>query len=322
MRVIYLGTPAFAVPTLEALISDPEFDVVAVVCQPDRPKGRGKQVQAPPVKEVAVKHNIQVFQPEKLSKELEVVEALKGHNPDVLVMVAFGQILKKPVLEMAPFGVINVHASLLPELRGAAPINWSIVNGDKVTGVTTMKTELGVDTGPMLLKEETEIGENTDSIELADKLSKSGAPLLIKTLKGLKDGSVKPIAQDDALATKAPLMNKELGELDWKMTAVQLHNKVRGLKPWPGTYTQFREANLKIIETRLPTEQTFEPSKPGTLTIQKSRILVSCGTDGNERLELLVVQPPNKPKQNSSDWVNGSRIESGDLLCKKEVVQK
>ena len=321
MRVIYLGTPAFAVPTLEALINDKDFEVVAVVCQPDRPKGRGKQVQAPPVKELALKHNIQVFQPVKLSKETEVVDAMKELKPDVLVMVAFGQILRKPVLEMAPYGVINVHASLLPELRGAAPINWSIVNGDKVTGVTTMKTELGVDTGPMLLKEETTIGANMDAIELANILSKAGAPLLIKTLKGLKDGSVSPEKQNDELATSAPLMAKELGEIDWSKNAQSIHNKVRGLKPWPGTYTTFRDSNLKVIETKLPEPSDFESTAVGALTVEKNRVLVSCGTNGSERIELLIVQPPNKPKQKASDWVNGSRVSTGDLLAPTKVHQ-
>ncbi|MBZ0189677.1 MAG: methionyl-tRNA formyltransferase, partial [Candidatus Obscuribacterales bacterium] len=178
MRIIYLGTPDFAVPPLKALIEDPFFEVLAVVCQPDRPSGRGNKVQAPPVKQTAVKAGIPVLQPERLASAAEIVATMKALEPDVLVMVAFGQILKKPVLNLAPLGVVNLHGSLLPQLRGAAPINWAILNGQTVTGLTTMATDPGVDTGPMLLKETVEIKEDMDAVELAAQMSRVGADLI------------------------------------------------------------------------------------------------------------------------------------------------
>lgn len=314
MRIIYLGTPQFAVPTLEALIKDPTFEVVACVCQPDRPKGRGKQVQAPPVKEVAVRESIKVLQPVKLAKDEAVLRAMQELKPDILVMVAFGQILKKNVLEMAPHGVVNLHGSLLPDLRGAAPINWALIRGYEKTGITTMKTDKGVDTGPMLLKETIDIDQNLDSIELGNKLSTIGAALVIKTLHGILDGSVEAKDQDDEKATYAPLLSKEMGKIDWSQNAHEIHNLVRGLKPWPGTFTTFKDKVLKIIKTQLVKEDGNGEEKPGTLLVNKKQILVACGATGSERIELLDVQPPNKSKMSARNWANGIRLSSEDLL--------
>ena len=314
MRIIYLGTPQFAVPTLEALIKEPSFEVVACVCQPDRPKGRGKQVQAPPVKEVAIRENIKVLQPVKLAKDQEVLEAMKELKPDILVMVAFGQILKKNVLEMAPYGVVNLHGSLLPDLRGAAPINWALIRGYEQTGITTMKTDKGVDTGPMLLKETIDIDEDLDSIELGEKLSTIGADLVVKTLNGIVDGTVKAIEQDDSLATYAPLLEKEMGKIDWSKNPNEIHNLVRGLKPWPGTFTTYNDKVLKVIKTRLINEDDNEKEKPGTLFVDKKQIVVACGQNGSKRIELIEVQPPNKSKMSARNWANGIRLSSKELL--------
>jgi methionyl-tRNA formyltransferase len=312
VRIIFLGTPEFAVPTLVRLIEENDFEVVGVVCQPDRPKGRGNKIVAPPVKETAVRHGIPVLQPEKLSRSPEIVEAMRELKPDVIVMVAFGQILKEVVLQLPPMGVINIHGSLLPQYRGAAPINWSIINGETVTGITTMQTEAGVDTGPMLLKGETEIGENITAPELADALSKVGADLIVKTLRGLKDGSVKPERQNDDEATFAPIMTKEMGELDWSKPAREIHNLVRGLVPWPGTSTVFRGTPLKIVTTELPKDGTEiqQASKaPGTVLLVNKDVVIACGAEGNERLRLITVKPQGKGDIPARSWINGIHLQ-------------
>jgi len=321
VRVIYLGTPEFAVPTLKRLIEESDFEVVAAVCQPDRPKGRGNKIVAPPVKQTAEAHGIPVLQPEKLAKAPEIVEAMRSYNADVIVMVAFGQILKEVVLKMPPFGVINLHGSLLPHYRGAAPINWSILNGDTVTGITTMQTEAGVDTGPMLLKAEVEIGENMTAPELAEALSNIGAELIIKTLRGLKDGSVKPEKQNDDLATFAPILTKEMAEIDWTKTSWHIHNQVRGLVPWPGTSTVFRGVPLKIVKTEMvkdanakqaphstPVAAQHSSLAPGTIVSAGKEVLIACGPDGKERLRLLTVKPQGKGDIEARNWVNGAHL--------------
>lgn len=314
MRIIYLGTPEFAVPTLKRLIEEKDFEVVAAVCQPDRPKGRGNKLAAPPVKVTAQEHGIPVLQPEKLAKAPEIVQAMRDLNPDVIVMVAFGQILKEAVLKMPPYGVINLHGSLLPHYRGAAPINWSILNGDTKTGITTMQTEAGVDTGPMLLKAEVEITENMTAPELAEKLSTVGAELIVKTLRGLKDGSVKPEKQDDSLATFAPIMTKEMADIDWSKSARHIHNQVRGLVPWPGTSSIFRGTQLKIVKTELVKDGGNDQKElpPGTILLTSKEVLVSCGETGSERLRLVLVKPQGKGDVEARSWANGARLTDSD----------
>jgi methionyl-tRNA formyltransferase len=315
VRVLFLGTPEFAVPTLKELLADSECTVVGVVCQPDRPAGRGNKLHAPPTKVLALEHNIPVLQPVSLAKSPETVEAMRKLEPDIIVMVAFGQILKKAVLEMPKMGVVNVHASLLPELRGAAPINWSIINGDTVSGVTTMFTEAGVDTGPMLLKDEVPIGPDMTSQELAEELSARGAKLLIETLKQLRAGTLKAQPQDESKATLAPMMTKELGHLSWKKPAAELHNLVRGLIPWPGTYTKYKGAPLKVHKTRVDKLLSgSEAMTPGAVAQAGSRVLIACGSDGKDRLELVDVQPANKARMSARDWANGVRLKEGDIL--------
>lgn len=222
-----MGTPDFAVPTLKRLIE--EHEVVGVFTQPDKPKGRGQKMQYTPVKELALQHNIPVYQPKSIRKEKEYIDILKKLSPDVGVVVAFGQILPKEVLDIPKYGCINVHASLLPKLRGAAPINWSIINGDNVTGITTMQMDVGLDTGDMLLKEEVEILDTDTAGTLHDKLMVVGAELLIKTLKAIEDGSIKPEKQDDSLSSYAPMLNKELGHIDWNKDAREVFNLIRGV---------------------------------------------------------------------------------------------
>lgn len=309
-----MGTPEFAVPTLNELIAAPGYEVVAVLCQPDRPKGRGNKLVAPPTKDVALAHGITVFQPEKLSKAKEVVEAMQQLRPDVLVMVAFGQILKKVVLQMAPHGVINLHGSLLPAYRGAAPINWSIINGESVTGATTMFSDEGVDTGPMLLKTEIPIHPDMDAEELARTMAQSGAKLVMETLKKLEEGTLIPETQDDSRVSYAPILTKELAEIDWSKPAWEIHNRVRGLIPWPGTKTGFRQTNLKILKTKCagPLPSREDNRKPGTITSRSEGVFVACGPNGADRIHVIEVQPESRSRQSAIAWANGAHLAPGE----------
>jgi methionyl-tRNA formyltransferase len=312
VRILFLGTPEFAVPTLKELIDDPRFEVVGAVMQPDRPSGRGNKMQEPPTKVLAKQHNVPVFQPTSLSKSPEIVDQLRALAPDYVAMVAFGQILRKSMLELPKKGVINIHASLLPKYRGAAPINWAIINGETVSGVTTMFTEAGVDTGPMLLKSEVSIGPDMTAEELASQLSTIGAKLLIESIVKLESGELLATPQNDLEASLAPMMNKELGKIDWSLPAKTIHNLVRGLCPWPGTYTSFREAPLKILKTK-PAE-TAAAQEPGTVKFENSRLLIACGADGSDRLEVLEAQPANKGRMAARDWANGAHLTTTDKL--------
>lgn len=317
MRIIFLGTPQIAVPTLEKLIDWPKGEVVAVVTQPDKPKGRGKHLHMPPTKIVAEDFGIPVLQPIKLSKSPETVQAMKDLQPEVLVMVAFGQILKQPVLEMAPYGVVNLHASLLPKLRGPAPINWAIINGESSTGITTMFTDAGVDTGDMLLKREVPIEKDMNAEELGQVLAKAGANLVIETLEHMLVGSLRPEKQDNDQSTHAPMMGKELGIIDWQKPAQSIHNLVRGLVPWPGTSTTFDGKPLKIVKTRLPyrlVDISGQTSKPGEIVNIDDVLTIACGEDGSDRLEIIDVQPANKARMHAKDWANGVHLKPGQVL--------
>lgn len=320
MRIIYLGTPEFAVPSLKALIAWPKADVVGLVTQKDRPSGRGHKLTPPPTKVIAQAYNIPVLQPEKLSKSPDIVEQMAQLKPDVLVMVAFGQILKKPVLEMAPHGVINLHGSLLPAYRGPAPINWSIINGDTRAGVTTMFSDAGVDTGKMLLKAEVPLGQDTTAGELAVELAHVGAKLVIETLDQLLAGKLVAQSQDDSKVTYAPLLSKELSNIDWRKSAKEIHNLVRGLQPWPGTYTHFEGNYLKVIKTKLPSLKTTDLQReetnrhaygPGEVIKCSEQLLVACGEDGKDIIELVEVQPANRAKLPALDWAHGVRLTAG-----------
>lgn len=316
LKIIYLGTPEFAVPCLQALLEDKDsYEVLAVVAQPDRPKGRGNKLTAPPTKVLAEAHGIPVFQPEKLAKAPEIVQAMRDLKPDLLVMVAFGQILKQEVLDLAPHGVINVHGSLLPKLRGAAPINWSIINGDTTTGVTTMFTELGVDTGPMLLKAEIQISPDMTAEELSQEMSKVGAKTLIATLRELQAGTLVAHKQDDAAVTFAPILSKEMGKLDFSKSAETIHNLVRGLKPWPGTYTRFRGKGLKILQTKLCPKETSLPQTKGkadgTLFVSDKHLYVVCA---GEALEILSLQPESRAAQTAQAFLTGAHLTEEDRL--------
>jgi methionyl-tRNA formyltransferase len=243
--MIFCGTPAFAVPSLERLIAEPEFEIAGVVTQPDRPRGRGREVHGSPVKEAAVAAGIPVYQPAKIKLD-EGFEYFERLAPDAVVIIAYGQIISQRLIDIPRLGWINVHASLLPKYRGAAPINWAIANGEKRTGLTTMRIDAGLDTGPMLLNYETEIGADETAPELTARLANAAAPLIVETLEKLDRGEITPTPQDNSKMSLAPPLKKEDGRIDWSLDARKIHNRIRGLQPWPGAFTTFRGKNCQI----------------------------------------------------------------------------
>lgn len=302
-----MGTPDFAVPSLKALLDSGET-VTGVFTQPDKPKGRGHHLQAPPVKEAAESTGIPVFQPATLRTE-EALESLKTLEPDLIVVVAYGKLLPKAVLELPRYGCINVHGSLLPKYRGAAPIQWTVLNGDPVGGVTTMVMAEGLDTGDMLLKAETPVGENETSSELYERLSHVGASLLVDTLAALKAGTLTLVPQDDAEATHAPMLTKEMGKLDFSKPAEQLHHLICGLSDWPCAYTEFEGKRLKVYHSRLCAEE----GEPGEI-LDSKRFLVGCG-EGS--VELLEVQYEGSKRMPGDAFLRGRRLSAGDFINKE-----
>jgi methionyl-tRNA formyltransferase len=311
MRIIFMGTPDFAVPSLRVLVEN-HYDVLAVVTQVDKPAGRGHATKAPPAKEYAIAHNIPVIQPVKLSKQGEIIEQLKAMKPDLFVTCAFGQILSQAVLDIPRLGTINVHGSLLPRYRGAAPIQWAVINGEKETGITTMFTDIGVDTGDMLLKASCEIPDDMTAGELHDVLSLLGAKVLLNTIQALEKGTLKPAKQDDALATHAPRMTKEIGCIHWEDQAVRIHNLVRGTTPWPGAYTVFNGMKMRIWKTRVDTEPLSSHtarSLPGTiLALDAGGMLVQTG-DGTIRV--LEIQFESGKRMTPWEYSRGHSLSVG-----------
>ena len=274
MNLIFMGTPDFAVGTLEALI-DAGHDVKLVVTQPDKPKGRGKTVQFPPVKECAVAHGIEVYQPKKI-REPECVEYLRQYDADLIVVAAFGQILPKEILDMPKYGCINVHASLLPKYRGAAPIQWAVINGDKVSGVTIMRMDVGLDTGDMIAKEEVVLDEKETGGSLFDKLSEVGAQLCVRVIPEIEAGTAVYTKQEEAQATHTTMIKKQLGDIDWTKTAKEIECLIRGLNPWPSAYTRLNGKTLKIWDADVV--ETESGKKAGTVVeTQADRFLVQTG---------------------------------------------
>ena len=307
MKIVFMGTPDFAVPSLEALIE--KFGVEAVFTQPDRPRGRGKKMGFSPVKEVAVKHDIKVFQPEKLKDDREAVEYLKELKPDFIIVVAFGQILTKEVLDIPKYGCINLHASLLPMYRGAAPLNWVIINGEKKSGNTTMLMDVGLDTGDMLLKDEVEITDNMTSGELHDILMNRGGELLIKTIEGLADGSIKGEKQEGETCY-AKMLSKETGKINWNNSAESIHNLIRGLNPRPIAHTTYKDENMKIYESEVLAESSNKEA--GTIIeVSKKGMKVSCGKG---ILLVKKIQFPNGKPLTIEQYINGKDIEVGCKL--------
>lgn len=313
MRVIFLGTPEFAVASLEALLKTSWIQLLAVCTQTDKEAGRGKKIQEPPVKKLALQNNILVLQCKRISKEPEIIQKIKDLKPDILITCAFGQILNEEILNIASHGAINVHASLLPKYRGAAPINWAILNGEKETGISIMKTEIGLDSGPVILQEKCNIDENETSVDLFKKLSILGAATLIKTLELIKNGKETFTSQDNSRVTKAPMLKKEFGLIDWNQTQEKIHNQIRGLQPWPSAFTHFNGKIIKIWESRgIPRNALVNESQnilSGTI-VEISDCLKVKTEDGF--INIYKVQPENKGIINAKDWVNGARVKVGD----------
>ncbi|MBI1787226.1 MAG: methionyl-tRNA formyltransferase [Acidobacteria bacterium] len=306
MDLIFLGTPSFAVPSLERLLAAGHA-VKLVVTQPDRPKGRGQALAIPAVKECALKHGLPVYQPERIRRP-EAVQALAALPVEAMVVVGYGQIIPQSILDLAPLGIVNVHASLLPKYRGAAPVQWAIAGGETVTGVTTMRIDAGLDTGDILMRAETPIGPDENAVELGARLAEMGADLLVETLRGLK--TIVPRKQDPALATHAPILTKEDGLIDWRQPAGAIHNRVRGLLPWPGAYTHFRGQILHLWRSGASPQPRSAP--PGSLVREGKRLLAACG--GGTALELLEVQLEGKKRLSAADFANGQRLTDNETL--------
>ncbi|MFN9886662.1 MAG: methionyl-tRNA formyltransferase [Pseudanabaena sp.] len=310
MRVVFFGTPDFAVPSLEKLLSEPGFEVVGVVSQPDTRRGRGNQVTPSPVKAATIAKNpkLRIWQPDRMKKDQQVLEELVATNADVFVVVAYGQILSKKILNMPRYGCINVHGSLLPKYRGAAPIQWAIANGESITGVTTMQMDAGIDTGAMLLKAELEIlpEDNTDT--LSTKLANLGADLLIDTLSSLD--TIKPEPQDDALSCYSPMIGREDWQLDWSKESITLHNRIRAF--YPNCYTDFRGQRLKITKSEVIESADNLDNIGKIVEILKGK---GFGLQTGKGLLLITeVQPAGKKLQSGWDFVNGARIAIGESL--------
>lgn len=308
MKIIFMGTPDFSVGTLEALV-EAGHDVVLAVTQPDKPKGRGKEMQFTPVKECAMKYNIPVFQPKKV-REPECIEELRKYNADIMVVVAFGQLLPKAILEMTPYGCVNVHASLLPKYRGAAPIQWAIIDGEDVTGVTTMQMNEGLDTGDMLLKVEIPIEEKETGGSLFDKLSEAGAKLCVKTLEGLEKKTITPIPQGETPTAYAKMLDKQVGNIEWTKSADEIERLIRGLTPWPSAYTNWNGKVMKIWAAET-TNETSDVA-PGTIAkVDKDAFYVQTGSGF---LKVCELQIPGKKRMDAAAFMRGYQVKAGEKL--------
>ena len=307
MKIVFMGTPEFAVPSLEKIIET--FGVECVFTQPDKPKGRGKKVAISPVKEVALKHNIKVMQPIKLKDDKEAIDYLKKLEPDFIIVVAFGQILTKEVLDIPKYGCINLHASLLPMYRGAAPLNWAIIKGEKKSGNTTMLMDVGLDTGDMLLKDEVDIPIDMTAGELHDILMGRGADLLINTIEKLKNNEVTRVKQTDE-TFYAKMLNKEIAKIDWNNKAIDIHNLIRGLNPWPVAHTSYENTPMKIYKSKVLKEDSNK--EPGTiLSVTKEGIKVATL---EEVLLIEKIQFPNGKPLTVEQYINGNEIKVNNKL--------
>ncbi|MDU1320604.1 MAG: methionyl-tRNA formyltransferase [Clostridium botulinum] len=306
--IVFMGTPDFAVPSLKKLIE--KFNVKAVFTQPDRPKGRGKKLAMSAIKEVALENNIEVYQPIKLKNDEICIKKLKEINPDFIIVVAFGQILSKEVLDIPKYGCINLHASLLPKYRGAAPINWAIIKGEKESGNTTMFMDEGLDTGDMLLKNTVKIEDNMTAGELHDILMESGSELLVSTIEGLKEGTIKREKQKRENIIYASMLNKQMGKIDWNKTSKEINLLIRGLNPWPVAYTQYKNQTMKIYNSSILKESSNKT--PGTI-LKVSREGIKVATrDGI--LSITTVQFPGKKLMKVEEYIKGHNIEEGLVL--------
>ena len=315
MRIVFCGTPAFAVPSFQHLLAQSDFEIIGVLTQPDRPRGRGQEVSDSPVKQAALAAGVPVHQPERV-RAPEVQQLLEALKPDAIVIIAYGQIIPARLLPIPKHGWINLHASVLPKYRGAAPINWAIANGEIKTGVTTMRIDAGMDTGQMLLKREIEIAPVETAPELTARMAELGAPPLAETLRGIASGTIQPQPQDHDAATYAPMLKKEDGRIDWNRPAREIYNRIRGFTPWPGAYTTFR-GQLCHIWGHLWGEPVSNSSveriaagPPGTLAHANAEILVACGD--TTVLRLTSVKLEGRKQISASEFARGARLTSGE----------
>ena len=312
MRIVFCGTPEFAVPALRALLANREFTVEAVVTQPDRPRGRGQRVAASAVKEAAAETGARIYQPESVKSEA-AQDFFAQIKPDAVVIIAYGQIIPRRLLEIPRLGWMNLHASLLPKYRGAAPIAWAIINGEEKTGLTTMRLDPGLDTGPILLQREIEIGEDETAPELAGRMAEMGAPLVTESLTRWDRGEVAPLPQDPEQASYAPILTKEHGRIDWGRTAGEIYNRIRGLAPWPGAFSTFRGRLCQIWGR--PSEgaagnDAAMPQEPGSLVAGDTATEVICGE--GTRLRLQAVQIEGRKRIGAREFANGARLRTGE----------
>jgi methionyl-tRNA formyltransferase len=307
LNLVFCGTPRFAVPTLEKLV-DAGFRVHLVVTQPDRPKGRGLELVPSPVKQSALKLNLPITQPDRIKTNDEFRTPLTALKPDAIIVVGYGRIIPQWMIDLPPLGNLNLHASLLPKYRGAAPIQWAIANGETVTGVTAMRIDAGLDTGDILLQQELAIEPDDTAETLAPRLASIGADLMVETLRGLQAGTVRPRPQDNAQASLAPILKKEDGLIDFSRSASEILNRIRGFQPWPGAYTKFRSKTLQIIKAKQATGALF----PAELHLLADDLLVGCGH--NTAVELLEIQLEGKKRSSAGDFVRGYRPYTGEKL--------
>ena len=316
MRIIFMGTPDFSVGTLEALV-EAGHDVCLAVTQPDKPKGRGKEMQPTPVKAAAQRHGIPVYQPKRI-RDPECVEELKKYNADVMVVIAFGQILPKTILELTPYGCINVHASLLPKYRGAAPIQWAIIEGEKVTGVTTMQMDEGLDTGDMIMKTEVPVDEDETGETLHDKLAATGAALCVRTLEAVENGTAVFEKQGESPTAYAKMLDKKMGDIDWSQPAVRIERLVRGLNSWPSAYTHWNGKVVKIWRAKAEGEGAGE-KEPGTVvSVGKNDFAVQTGSG---ILRVYELQIPGKKRMETGAFLRGYALEEGTVFTREERAQ-
>ena len=310
MKLVYMGTPDFAVPPLTALV-EAGHEVAAVVTQPDKPKGRGKAVLMTPVKEKALSYGIPVYQPARIKKDEEFLKTLREINPDAIVVAAFGQILPKEILELPKYGCVNIHASLLPKYRGAAPIQWAVIDGEKESGITTMMMDVGLDTGDMLDRTVIPLAEDETGGSLFEKLSRAGGPLILKTLEALENGTAVRTKQPEEGATYAGMLDKALGNIDWTQSAAKIERLIRGLNPWPSAYTGYKGKTMKLWAADV-LEGTFEGVPGEIIKVEKERFLVRTG-DG--ALAVKELQLEGKTRMDAASFLRGFSLEEGEILC-------
>jgi methionyl-tRNA formyltransferase len=307
MNLVFCGTPHFAVPTLQKLVQA-RFRIHLILTQPDRPKGRGLGLVSSPVKQAAEELGLPIHQPEKIKQNEELRAKLETILPDAIIVVGYGRIIPKWMLDLPRYGNINLHASLLPKYRGAAPIQWAIANGESVTGVTTMRIDEGLDTGDILLQRELAISEAETAETLSPNLAAMGANLMVETLRGLESGTIRPQQQDNEQATLAPILKKEDGRIDFGRSAQEIYNRLRGFQPWPGAFTSFRGKGLNVTAIR----PASEPIPRAQLLVKNGQLFVGCGN--NSAIELLELQPEGKKRISARDFIHGYRPQAGEKV--------